>query len=122
MSKKFLIFSFIGCIIFFIDLAFFIIFNKYFNFTFSRFLSYSFATYFAYLLNKKFTFKKLNSSFIFYYLGTLTAGIQNIFISLILTNNYLSLKINFSFAIAVGCLYGLIFNFIFQNKITFKND
>jgi len=107
---------------FFIDLAFFIIINKYFSFTFSRFISYSFATYFAYLLNKKFTFKKLNSSFILYYLGTLTAGIQNIFISWILTNKYLPLETSFTFAIATGCLYGLIFNFIFQKRITFRND
>jgi putative flippase GtrA len=122
ITNEFIKFAFIGCFIFIIDMIFFYFLNLFFEFLLSRFISYSFATYVAYELNKKITFEKNKSSFILYYIGTSIAGIQNIFISFFLVKGTFIPQINEFYAIGIGCIYGLFFNFLFQKKITFKHD
>ena len=115
-SKKiFLKFTVIGALVFIIDYLICLSLKNFVPFSTSRILSYFLATFFAWQLNSFLTFNE-KSSFFMYLSVTIIAGIQNIFISLlifkVLDNQFIS--------IGLGCLYGLFFNYLFQKKITFK--
>ena len=115
LNKILLKFTLIGTLVFFIDYSICTFLKIFIPFPISRLLSYFLATFFAWKLNSFLTFNK-KSSFFIYLSGTMIAGFQNIFISLVLfrvlDNQFIS--------IGTGCMYGLFFNYLFQKKITFK--
>jgi putative flippase GtrA len=113
--KVFLKFSLIGSLVFFIDYFICLLLQNFIVFSISRILSYFIATFFAWKFNSIVTFKK-KSSFLIYLMGSIIAGIQNIFISLILFN----VLDNQFISIGIGCLYGLFFNYLFQKEVTFS--
>lgn len=120
INVKFFLFSLIGILIFIIDTNLYKIINNFLDSSLiARLLSYSIATWFAWVLNKKFTFKVKNSKFYSYYLGASIAGIQNILISFIMLIYLGDGNFNIYLSIGMGCLYGLLFNFIYQSKLTF---
>ena len=111
----------IGSLVFLIDYILFQVFVNFLNIIFSRILSYTFCTWIAWNFNRIYTFSNKTGTFINYYFVALAAGIQNVTISnglmILLGSDYIK---SFLF-IGIGSIYGLIFNYIFQSKITFKN-
>jgi putative flippase GtrA len=117
---KFFRFSLIGIVIFIIDANLYkLIINVLDSSLVARLISYSIATWFAWTLNKKYTFKVKNSKFYNYFLGASIAGIQNILISYFILRFLGNGNFIIYLSIGIGCLYGLLFNFIYQSKLTF---
>ena len=119
-SKTLKRFVIVGSFVFLIDYFLYEIYAAFFNTAISRFFSYSCSTWIAWRLNSKYTFSSKSGTFINYYLGALTAGVQNILISNWLEFFFGGGYLKTFLFIAIGSIYGLFFNFTFQRRITFK--
>jgi putative flippase GtrA len=114
-------FAFVGLLTFLLDLILWVVMTSLLVSALpARMLSYSIATFFAWRANQKWTFETEGRGFFSYYFGAAVAGVQNILISFLVLHFSLFSQFSGLIGIAIGCVYGLVFNFLIQKNFTFR--
>jgi len=119
---QFIKFCMVGTVGFITDSLLLLLFSEFCNIYFSRLLSFSVALYITWLLNSAFTFSSgEKKTFLKYVLSSLIGGAMN-YLAYVMVVHYLGLSSRgeLMFAVGVGSIVGLAFNFTISKFFVFK--